>query len=203
MVVLFVSMTIMGTFFNPILSTTVNIENSKELTPNYINNMNGLERVHSIFKENVSHNETIRFEDIDRTYEVTQLAEDYSVVRENIRNNESFEVNNKTNIRIEFKSEPTSPGNNSYDIQIKLNGEVIVEDYNLSNNTLIEIDNDYIYNEETGETNYGEFEININENRVNVVAEVLYNKLDYREVELSNENFTRTLIINDNEVYFE
>lgn len=201
--VLFVSMAIIGTFFNPILSTTVNMENSRKLTPQYIENMNSLERIYSIFVENPSHVGDIQFEDTERNYNVNEIISEHSTVQKNLLDGETFELRNKTDIRIEFKSESIGFGQSDYDIQIKLNGETIVEDYGLSNNTLVEISNSYLYNTETGITNYGEFEININERNAEVSAEVRYENLDYREIELSNENFTRTIIITDENVSFE
>ena len=203
MLVLLVSMTIMGTFFNPMLNLSTSIQNSKELTPNYIKNMNGLERMYSVFNENKSHVGDITFEDIDKSYNVTTISEDYSVVRVDLKNGGKFNIDNETHIAIEFKSTPTQIGNNYYDIQINLNGEKIIENYNLKNNTLIEIEKDYLYNKETGDLNYGEFEILINENMVDVVAEVKYNELAYREATISNDKFSRTVIIENDNISFE
>ena len=201
--VLLVSMTIMGTFFNPMLNLSSSIQNSKDLTPNYIKNMNGLERMYSVFNENKSHVGDITFEDIDKSYNVSTSTEDYSVVRVDLKDGDKFIVDNETHIAIEFKSTPTEIGDNYYDIQINLNGEKIIENYNLKNNTLIEIEKEYLYNRETGDLNYGEFEILINENMVDVVAEVKYNKLKYREAIVSNDKFSRVLIIKDDSIYFE
>lgn len=199
MAVLFVSMIIIGTFFNPIYNTSVNIENSKSLTPKYIDNMNGLERLHATFYDNVSRSGEISFEDLNKSYKVDLVSEDYSIVNETIRNNGTFNVNNKTYLNIEFEVE-SSKIVYSYDIEVKLNGKVIVENKGLKKNTVIEIGEEFLYNEETGETNYGEFEINVVQNNAEIVANVEYENLDHREVIVSNEDFSRNIEINNKDV---
>lgn len=199
MAVLFVSMVIIGTFFNPIYNTSVNIENSKSLTPKYIDNMNGLERLHATFYDNVSRSGEISFEDLNKSYKVDLVSEDYSIVNETIRNNGTFNVNNKTYLNIEFEVE-SSKIVYSYDIEVKLNGKVIVENKGLKKNTVIEIGEEFLYNEETGETNYGEFEINVVQNNAEIVANVEYENLDHREVIVSNEDFSRNIEINNKDV---
>lgn len=199
MAVLFVSMIIIGTFFNPIYNTSVNIENSKSLTPKYIDNMNGLERLHATFYDNVSRSGEISFEDLNKSYKVDLVSEDYSIVNETIRKNGTFNVNNKTYLNIEFEVE-SSKIVYSYDIEVKLNGKVIVENKGLKKNTVIEIGEEFLYNEETGETNYGEFEINVVQNNAEIVANVEYENLDHREVIVSNEDFSRNIEINNKDV---
>ena len=199
MAVLFVSMVIIGTFFNPIYNTSVNIENSKSLTPKYIDNMNGLERLHATFYDNVSRSGEISFEDLNKSYKVDLVSEDYSIVNETIRNNGTFNVNNKTYLNIEFEVE-SSKIVYSYDIEVKLNGKVIVENKGLKKNTVIEIGEEFLYNEETGETNYGEFEINVVQNNAEIIANVEYENLDHREVIVSNEDFSRNIEINNKDV---
>lgn len=199
MAVLFVSMVIIGTFFNPIYNTSVNIEDSKSLTPKYIDNMNGLERLHATFYDNVSRTGEITFEDLNKSYVVDLVSEDYSVVNKAIRNTGTFNVNNKTYLNIEFAVE-SSETFYSYDIEVKLNGEVIVENKDLNKNTVVEIGEEFLYNEETGETNYGEFEINIVQNNAAIVANIEYENLDHREVTVSNEDFSRNIEINNEDV---
>lgn len=195
--VLLTSMLIMAVFFNSILNTSFNVQNSKELVPNYINNMNGIERVYSVFKENISHNKDIAFEDIDKKYKVVKITEDYSDVNRNLNNLDTFYVNNKTNIKISFEVYPIdSEKAHSYSVDIRLDGygNVISSD-SMTKNSVIDIDENFLYNQETGKTNYGEYEVNVDTTNCSVVIKVEYKRLDYREVEISNENIKQILAI--------
>lgn len=204
--VLLVSMLTMAMFFNPILNTSFNVQNSKELIPNYINNMNGIERVYSVFKENISHNKNIVFEDINKEYKVLKITEDYTDIN---TNSNVFYVNNKTNVKISFEVSPVNPNKaHSYSVDVRLNETVnVTSSASMTKNSVIDINEDFLYNEETGKTNYGEYEVSVNNINCNVITKVEYKRLDYREVEISNENIKQVLAIenrpnNDTAIYF-
>ena len=210
--VLLITMIVITLFLNPILNTSVNVKNSKEFTPEYVNNINGVERVYSVFKENISHNKDISFEDIGKEYRVTQIKEDYSDIQLILDNYNTFNVNNKTDINIYFEVYPIDyelP--HSYSVNVLLNNNKIVASADgMVNNSTMNIANSYLYKEETGETNYGEYKIDVDTTNCNVVTRVEYKKLDYREIELSNENIEQNIGIKNNtdrnsintEIYF-
>lgn len=202
--VLLVTMIIMTVFFNPILNTSVNIKNSKELMPEYINDVNGLERVYSVFKENISHDGNIKFEDIGKEYKVNSVKEEYSEIV--LDNNNSFNVNNKTDIDIYFEVYPIDdrlPA--SYSVNVMLGNKNVVNKNELTNNSTINIDNNYLYNKEDG-TNYGKYTIDVDTINCDVKTKVKFKKLDYREVEITNDNMKQTIGIKNNvdnvDVYF-
>ena len=210
--VLLITMIVITLFLNPILNTSVNVKKSKEIIPEYVNNINGVERVYSVFKENISHNKDITFEDIGKKYKVTTVKEDYLDIQLLLDNYNTFNVNNKTDINIYFEVYPIDyelP--HSYSIDVLLdNNKVVASKDGLVNNSTINVANSYLYNEETGETNYGEYKIDVDTTNCNVVTRVEYKKLDYREIELSNENIEQNIGIKNNtdrnsintEIYF-
>lgn len=210
--VLLITMIVITLFLNPILNTSVNVKNSKEFIPEYVNNINGVERVYSVFKENISHNKDISFEDIGKEYRVTQIKEDYSDIQLILDNYNTFNVNNKTDINIYFEVYPIDyelP--HSYSVNVLLNNNKIVASADdMVNNSTMNIANSYLYNEETGETNYGEYKVDVDTTNCNVVIRVEYKKLDYREIKLSNENIEQNIGIKNNtdrnsiitEIYF-
>lgn len=209
--VLIATMIVISIFLNPILNTTVNMKESKEIIPKYVNNISGMERLYSVFKENISHNQDLTFEDIEKDYSITEKSSDYSQVELVVNgNNDTFYVNNKTDIDISFKVVPIdSELPHSYNIDLVLNNsESVASKENLSNDASIEIPEDFLYNEDTGETNYGYYSLSINAKNANVLAKINYSKLEHREINIKNNNIEQVLSIDNSskdenvEIYF-
>lgn len=209
--VLIATMIVITIFFNPILNTSVDIKNSKETIPKYINNMNGIERTYSVFKENMSHNKDISFEDINKEYTISEVDTVYSQIEITLNgSNDTFNINNKTDVNISFEVFPIDPDEtHSYNIDLVLNdsNKVISKD-NVVNNTVLEIPDNFLYDENTGETNYGEYRLSVDTSNCNVTIKVQYDKLDYREINIKNHNIEQILAIDNSseengvEIYF-
>lgn len=186
---------IMGVFFNPMLNLTLNVENSKDIIPNYINNINGMERLYSVLQNNISHNSDVIFEDIDKEYNIEELTAEY----ENITVGKKFTIENKTDITVNMEIQPISQDEPYYyDIKLILNEDkVVFNKTNLTNNSTMTVNSDFLYNQETGEINYGDFEIIVDSNNCNVSVKTEYDLLVYREINVSNKNINQNIGINN------
>lgn len=207
--VLLTTMIVISVFFNPILNTTVDMKNSKDIVPKYTNNMNGIERTYSVFKNNMSHNKNISFEDIDKEYIVNEVDAEYSLTELALnRTNNSFSIDNKTDVKVFIEVFPIDPEeSHSYNVDLVLNDSVnIVNKDGVINDTTLEIPENFLYDEATGETNYGEYKLLVDTNNCNVVINVQYNKLDYREISIKNQDIEQVLAIDNSldktEIYF-
>jgi len=206
--ILILTLAISTVFLNPILNTSLNTKQAKDIIPQYVQNMNGIERVYSKLKQNVSLNEPIIFEDISKEYEITEVNSEYQ--QENLSftgNSNSFSVNNKTDVNIGFQvSQVDSDFTYYYDAKIVHNGETVASISNKNTDMTITIDEQYLYNETNGETNYGEYEIIIDTYNSSVESTVSFDKLTYREIKLSNENINQLIGItrntNDFDIHF-
>lgn len=208
-VILIASMIIIGTFFNPILNTSLDVKKSREIIPQYVNNSNGLERIYSLMRNNVSYNGEIIFDDIDKEYQVTEVDSEYSTVELSLSElNNSFNIENKTDINISLEM---TPGNNinasSYDVELLLDdSENVISQSGLTSSTVLNVPENYVYNETTGDTKYGKYTLLIEEENSKVTAVVRYKKLDYRETTLKNNSIDKVMVIDNNEeeseVYF-
>lgn len=206
--VLILTLAISTIFLNPILNTSLNTKQAKDIIPQYVQNMNGIERVYSKLKQNVSLNEPIIFSDISKEYEITEVNSEYQ--QENLSftgNSNSFSVNNKTDVNIGFQvSQVDSDFPYYYDAKIVQNGETVASISNKNTDISITIDEQYLYNETNGETNYGEYEIIIDTYNSTVDSTVSFNQLTYREIELSNDNINQLIGItrntNDFDIHF-
>lgn len=209
-VILIVSMVIIGTFFNPILSTSVDMKDSREIIPKYVNDSNGLERTYSTIKDNISYNGEIVFDDIEKEYEVSEVDSEYSTVELSLSElSNSFEIENKTDIEILLEMAPEDNVNpSSYNVELILNGsESVISQSGLDSNTVLNVPANFVYNESTGEKKYGNYSLSVEAENSTVTAKVKYKKLDYRKVTLKNDSIDKILIIDnrqeDSKVYFE
>lgn len=190
--VLFVVMIISPLFFSPIMNTSVSVKEDSQVLPAYLKKRNGLERLHGILYENNSLEGAVNFEDLEATYELETVAME---LEDEIINNElSFAINHATDIAIEFKT--TVLGENpSYDVYLMLNGEIIQQVDDLTEDASINISNEFIYNKETGISNFGDYELVISNSNIDVDTKISYSKLKFREVRVNNGEFN--IIIKD------
>lgn len=206
--VLILTLIVITTFLNPILNTSLNLKQSKEIIPDYIDNITGLERVYSILNENVSYKGSVEFPDIQKKYEVSDIDSVYEErVLDFSSNLNTFFINNETDIEIQLKFTPYGP-TSSYDVRLVLNDEFEVKSEDgLSTNAIININKEFVYDEINNKTNYGEYKLLINTHNAQVTATVVYNKLTFRELSLTGEDLEQTLVIDnryeDVEIYFK
>lgn len=190
--VLFVVMIISPLFFRPIMNTSVSVKEASQVLPAYLKKRNGLERLHGMLYENNSLEGTVNFEDLGATYELETVA--MELENEIINNELSFAINHTTDIAIEFKT--TVLGENpSYDVYLMLNGKIIQQVDDLTEDASINISNEFIYNKETGISNFGDYELVISNSNIDVDTKISYSKLKFREVRVNNGEFN--IIIED------
>lgn len=190
--VLLVVMLISPLFFRPIMNTSVSVKEARQVLPEYLKKRNGLERLHGMLYENNSLEGTVDFEDLEATYELETVAVE---LEDEVVNNElSFAINHATDIAVEFKA--TVLGENpSYDVYLMLNGEIIQQVDDLTEDASINISNEFIYNKETGISNFGNYELVISNSNIDVDTKISYSKLKFREVRVNNGEFN--IIIKD------
>lgn len=194
---------IMATFFNPMLNTTQNVKNAENDTLNYTKSLAGKERLYSKLKENISYSGKLVYEDVNVDYDLRTIKEDYEAINLTLGNNQSFNINNSTDIKIELNAVPIDNKKPcSYDVVLKNDGENILDESstNLTNNTIIEVGENFIYNKSTDKTRYGDYILNINSNNCNVKANISFNRLKYRELELINNGDKDVLVIKNENI---
>lgn len=193
--VLLVVMLISPLFFRPVMNTSVSVKEASQVLPAYLKKRNGLERLHGMLYENNSLEGTVDFEDLEATYELETVAVEFE---DEIVNNElSFTINHATDIAIEFKTTVTGE-NPSYDVHLLLNGEIIQQVEDLTENASINISNEFIYNKETGASNFGDYELLISNSNINVDTKISYGKLKLREVRVNDGEFSIVIKNGDN-----
>lgn len=204
MAMLIVVSVLIITFSNPMLNTTKNIKGAEKNTEKYIRAIAGKERLHSKLKENISFKGVLNYNDLDSTYNVITLNEEYeSKTLKFGQSGGEFEINNKSDINIKITSTPIDVKKvHSYDISVEYDGVDIVGrgGKSLSGNNNIKIGKDYLYNDSTDETNYGKYSIIVDSRNSNVSIEVSYNRLTKRELEVKGEDFDEVIIIENEEI---
>ena len=190
--VLLVVLLISPLFFRQIMNTSVKMKEDTQVLPAYLKKRNAFERLHGMLSENNSLEGTVNFEDLEETYELETVAVE---LEDEVLNNElSFTINNATDIAIEFKT--TTLGENpSYDVYLMLNGKIIQQVDDLTEDASINISNEFVYNKETGISNFGDYELVISNSNINVDTKISYSKLKFREVSVNNGEFN--IIIKD------
>lgn len=190
--VLLVVMIISPLFFQPVMNTSVSVKEASQVLPAYLKKRNGLERLHGLLSENNSLEGTVDFEDLGATYELETVTVEFE--DEMVNNELAFAINHATDIAIEFKT-TVSGENPSYDVYLMLNGEIIQRVDDLTEDASINISNDFIYNKETGISNFGDYELVISNSNIDVDTKISYSKLKFREVRVNNGEFN--IIIKD------
>lgn len=200
--VLLVVLLISPLFFRQIMNTSVKMKEDTQVLPAYLKKRNAFERLHGMLSENNSLEGTVNFEDLEETYELETVAVE---LEDEVLNNElSFTINNATDIAIEFKT--TTLGENpSYDVYLMLNGKIIQQVDDLTEDASINISNEFVYNKETGISNFGDYELVISNSNINVDTKISYSKLKFREVRVNNGEFNITIKdgVNGKEVKFK
>lgn len=200
--VLLVVLLISPLFFQQIMNTSVKMKEDTQVLPAYLKKRNAFERLHGMLSENNSLEGTVNFEDLEETYELETVAVE---LEDEVLNNElSFTINNATDIAIEFKT--TTLGENpSYDVYLMLNGKIIQQVDDLTEDASINISNEFVYNKETGISNFGDYELVITNSNINVDTKISYSKLKFREVRVNNGEFNITIKdgVNGKEVKFK
>jgi hypothetical protein len=188
--VLLVVLLISPLFFRQIMNTSVKMKEDTQVLPAYLKKRNAFERLHGMLSENNSLEGTVNFEDLEETYELETVAVE---LEDEVLNNElSFTINNATDIAIEFKT--TTLGENpSYDVYLMLNGKIIQQVDDLTEDASINISNEFVYNKETGISNFGDYELVISNSNINVDTKISYSKLKFREVSVNNGEFNITI----------
>lgn len=188
--VLLVVMLISPLFFRSVMNTSVKMKEDSKVLPDYLKKRNGLERLHGMLSENNSLEGTVNFEDLEETYELETV--DVELEDKVINNELSFTINNATDIAIEFKT--TALGENpSYDVYLMLNGKIIQQVDDLTEDASINISNEFVYNKETGISNFGDYKLVISNSNINVDTKISYSKLKFREVRVNNGEFNITI----------
>ena len=200
--VLLVVLLISPLFFRQIMNTSVKMKEDTQVLPAYLKKRNAFERLHGMLSENNSLEGTVNFEDLEETYELETVGVE---LEDEVLNNElSFTINNATDIAIEFKT--TTLGENpSYDVYLMLNGKIIQQVDDLTEDASINISNEFVYNKETGISNFGDYELVISNSNINVDTKISYSKLKFREVRVNNGEFNITIKdgVNGKEVKFK
>ncbi|HHT98366.1 MAG TPA: hypothetical protein GXZ90_10795 [Clostridiales bacterium] len=81
--VLIISMILIGIFYKPMISTTMNVKKSEDIVDIYINANNGKERLYSTLRENISYQGKVEFEDIENEYDIMTSNEEYENIELN------------------------------------------------------------------------------------------------------------------------
>lgn len=209
--VLIISMILIGIFYKPMISTTMNVKKSEDIVDIYINANNGKERLYSTLRENISYQGKVKFEDVENEYDIMTSNEEYENIELNFNNNyNTFNINNQTDIELYFQMVPINPElSHSYDISLTVNGIDVLEKIdktNLTNGVTINIDKNFTYNEENNETNYGEYKLSLNKNNCDVNVSVKFRELKNRKINVLHNYLNNTATIqNDNDnidIYF-
>ncbi len=200
--VLLVVMLISPLFFSSVMNTSISMKEDRKVLSAYLKKRNALERLHGMLSENNSLEGTVTFEDLEETYELETV--DVELEDEVINNELSFTVNHATDIAIEFKT--TALGENpSYDVYLMLNGKIIQQVDDLTEDASINISNEFVYNKETGISNFGDYKLVISNSNIDVDTKISYSKLKFREVRVNNGEFNITIKdgVNGKEVKFK
>lgn len=202
-VILFFVFLVLMITYSSISNTNKESVDSSFLNDEVVSSSNAKERLFSALSENISLVGNVNYEDLEQKYEVITNSENFE--EQNLYFNSyqdvKFSINNKTPIDIRMVVSPIDTDESySYSARLTkdgvdlLNGEAL----NLSQDDEFNVDSDFIYNESTGEFNYGDFNLVFDElNNCTVSVYVNYQKLIEREVEVKNNLFNRNIVINN------
>lgn len=199
---LITTFTMIGIFIPTFLNSAGESNKSEEINEKYSKDLNALERIHAIYSENVSYNGELDFEDLEVKYLASEESSEFKTEVVD-RENERFYLNNSTEMKIkangsiiddEYKSF-------SYDIVLYLGEkEIHRSNVNRYRDVEVSIKPEVFYDEKTNKTNYGYYQVKIeNENNINVYkVNVEYFKLTDRVLKLDRDGKIQFLHIDNN-----
>lgn len=201
LIVLIITSALLLLFYDPILDTSKNVAQSSLIGKEMINDKNGEERLYSLLVDNISYEEKTIYADLNNEYEIKTLNEEFETIELNFKSEmaNGFSINNKTNITMDFNVQVINPNEpHYYDVKLVVKGKDILDGQglDLKANSVITVNSDKIYDKLTGETNYGNYMLNITPARnCNVDVVVTYEQLRYRELEIKGDNFRNVVVI--------
>jgi hypothetical protein len=187
--------------FQPLIIGKAKINQHVEnYTTNKINSRNGLERLYSMYSQDISANlNELSYEDLGISYEIEEIEKDTRQIIKAVNNRGSFFINNKTtlNVRLDFIDRRISEDDFAYySFDIKHDGESIFEE-NIINEALvgsgleinIEIDEEY-----------GDYEVFYSTHNMDIDVTVEYTEQSYRKLRIIENNKKERIIIIENNV---
>lgn len=206
--VLLAIFSIVSVFYVPLINRYHSIIRTTELITPYVSERNALERLYSEFYENMSFNESLVYDDLGKTYEIIEKQVTTRKVNHNLTSGgtKNFTILNKTDVVINIGFLPfenLNPGVESYySFDITFNGKTVIKDVvknKVKNDTQIIIPETFIYDETTGNFNYGNYVLNISTVNAYVDVDIEYYEQSYREVDIIDEKGSiKTLILKNN-----
>ena len=173
---------------------------TSELNGHYVNASNGKERLHGALYENLSLIGEIEFEDLlEDTYEIATVSESFSTRTINLTGGSlPFLLKNKTDINISVSATPLTFESvcNYYVSLANENGTEMIQDTELNHyDKSFHIPGEMLYNEQTGETNLGNFVFSINSSGCVINAQISYEELVEREISVKGNSLDLNLLI--------
>ena len=171
-----------------------------ELNGHYVNASNGKERLHGALYENLSLIGEVKYEDLlQDTYEIETISESFSTRTINSTGGSaSFKLKNKTDINISVSATPLTLESvcNYYVSLVSENGKEMIQDSEVNHfDKSFHIPGDMLYNEQTGETNLGNFVFSMSSSGCIVNAQISYEELIEREISVKGNSLDLNLII--------
>lgn len=162
-----------------------------QTTTDNINEKNSISRIYEKIHQNMSVEGPLIYSDLGTDYQIAEVSTDYDTKTYTFGNYQYVNVYNKTDIQINlgFTSDDSeNPG--YYNVSVLYKGNVINEFNNQSGNLSITIPSNYLYDESSDTTHYGEYEVVISEFNGISNGTVEYQELTSREINLYSENGT-------------
>lgn len=195
---LILSFTYIFILINPLINSTSSIKDVFLSLDYYIDDRNGLERLHSKLFSNISFSGDIDYPDIEKLYKVRDLEVNKRLVT--LNNVYSFHIDNETSIEIDINSSSIDEEQSYYyNLEILLNNKVVHSYSNLKSSTSITIPASYTYNRDMDSTNYGEYEISISSYNAYISTKIEYEELDMRKIIVSSDGDEDRFIVLEND----
>lgn len=200
--VLIITTIMIAGFSSPMLNTAKNVKNAEEDTLQYTKNIAAKERLFSKLNENVSYDGLLDYEDLGVKYNVEEI----NLINEPVSifingSGGEFQIINATDVNISLSAVAINPEEEfSYSAELLYNdvNEPITKVENLTTSKNINIEKGFFYDKNSDKTKYGTYKLNLIGTNASVSAKVSYDRLEKREVnltELDDKEIIENIII--------
>lgn len=176
--------------YSTTFDTSKIIQSQKGALQEFTATANSKERIYSLLKNNNSFIGKVNYEDLDRSYEVSTVSEEFNEISKSTSSALSFSINNKTDLSISTTLSNVQDSC-SYSIKLSHNGNDIplgTNNYNLTSGEIFNIDSSEFYDTQTQRSNYGDYSLNVLSSNCTVQANVSYKEIKERILEINGED---------------
>lgn len=199
-IIMFLTFSILFMTYSPNFALTKEIVNYENFIENDVRYRNNLERIYSKIYENISINNEFTFNDVDSKFVIEEKKNEkieeiinLKILGEKVE--EIIDISNKTDININILDEEPINEYDTWDYMVEVfhDGKLIKSVENKG----LRINADLIYDEDTGEFNYGEYRIVITPYNAILDVEIKHEKIKDRIIEVSNDNMKYVFEMNN------